>query len=406
MLSLFILGGNSLKAQTSCNAEGGNLSFADGSTTYVTCADDGISDAFTPILTDVVGTSGAWLITNNYGLILGTPPGPTFDFEGAGDGVCFLYHIAFNEGFTGDISTGDNICNLSGADGCYDLSNYIAVIRRTGDDCEMDCDAEGGDLSISGTDGETAITICAGDGQSDAFDVVLADQNGEDSGWIIADLDGTILALPPSPPFDLDGAGPGICLVYHISSNGAVDGLMEGGNTMDLDGCFSLSNFIQVNRNQPSGGTLEGGPFSFTAGDGVADMIPEDGITVSGSQGENFQWIVTDAAGNILGLPPIFSVVDFDEAGAGNCLVWYLRYDGEISGLAAGLNANDLEGCFSLSNPVEVIRMNEGDCQANGGVLFGGPFEFTSGDGVADMIPEGAITVANSQGENFQWIVT
>ncbi|MFS4483805.1 hypothetical protein ACKGJY_12360, partial [Hyunsoonleella sp. 2307UL5-6] len=52
------------------------------------------------------------------------------------------------------------------------------------------------------------------------------------------------------------------------------------------------------------GGVLSGGPFSFTTGDGVADNIPEGAITVANSQGENFAWVVTDAAGYILGLPP------------------------------------------------------------------------------------------------------
>ncbi|GAA4964628.1 hypothetical protein GCM10023315_11840 [Algibacter aquimarinus] len=154
------------------------------------------------------------------------------------------------------------------------------------------------------------------------------------------------------------------------------------------------------------GGVLTGGPFSFTTGDGIADNIPEGAITVANSQGENFAWVVTDAAGYILGLPPTFSAVDFDGAGAGNCLVWYLAWDGEITGAEPGKNANDIEGCFDLSNSILVERNNASGCDANGGDLFGGPFSFTTGDGIADNIPEGAITVANSQGENFAWVVT
>ncbi|MEO0789582.1 MAG: hypothetical protein AAFY36_13005, partial [Bacteroidota bacterium] len=353
---------NILSAQGSCSAEGGDLSFEDGETSYVICADDGESDVFTPVLTNSSGQNMVWLVTNSVGEILAVPPGPSFDFEGAGDGACFLYNLSFQDGFTGDIGVGDNICNLNGDDGCFDLSNYILVVRRIGEDCNIPCEVEGGDLVIAGTD-ETVIEICAGDGVSDAFDVDLSGESGPNSGWVITDLTGLILALPPSPPFDLDGAGPGICLVYHISFEDGLTGLAEGENLMDLDGCFNLSNFIQTNRNQPDGGLLEGGPFEFTSGDGNPDMIPEDGITVSGSEGENFQWIVTDANGIILGLPPTFSVVDFDGAGAGNCLVWYSRFDGEVTGLEPGLNANDIEGCFDLSNPIEVIRTNEGDCQ-------------------------------------------
>ncbi|MEL6356841.1 MAG: hypothetical protein AAFQ37_07905, partial [Bacteroidota bacterium] len=403
-LALFFLGMGQANAQ-SCNADGGELALPGGGTIQVICADDGISDAFTPTLTNQSGDNFAWIITNSFGLILARPDGPPFDLEGAGDGACFIYHFAYNDGFTGDIEVGDNVCNLMPSDGCFDLSNHLTISRRTGDDCAMDCDADGGMISL--TDGTDELMICAGDGISDAFDVNLTGNIvGANTAWVITDLDGMILGLPASPPFDLDGAGPGVCLVWHLAFENGLTGLEVGFNADDLEGCFDFSNRITVVRLQPEAGELTGGPFEFTAGDGIADMIPEGAITVGESQGENFQWIITDDAGNILGLPPTFSVVDFDGASAGTCRVWYLRFDEEVTGLAPGLNIDDLEGCFDISNPIDVIRTVEGDCQANGGELFGGPFEFTAGDGVADMIPEGAITVANSQGENFQWIVT
>ena len=48
--------------------------------------------------------------------------------------------------------------------------------------------------------------------------------------------------------------------------------------------------------------------------------------------------------------------VNFDGAGAGTCLIWYLRYEDGLTGLEPDLNANDLMGCFNLSNAVEVVR--------------------------------------------------
>ena len=136
-------------------------------------------------------------------------------------------------------------------------------------------------------------------------------------------------------------------------------------------------------------------------------MIPPGSITLTNSQGMNTAWIVTDDQGNILGLPPMPSVVDFDIAGPGLCLVWHFAYDGPITGLEVGLNANDITGCTSLSNPIEVQRSNGSGCNANGGTLVGGPFTFNSvGDGVADMIPAGSITLMGNQGMNSQWLVT
>ena len=49
-------------------------------------------------------------------------------------------------------------------------------------------------------------TICAGDGNGDPINVALTGNEGANSGWVITDANGTILGLPPGPPFDLEGA--------------------------------------------------------------------------------------------------------------------------------------------------------------------------------------------------------
>ncbi|MGB6150475.1 MAG: T9SS type A sorting domain-containing protein, partial [Pricia sp.] len=59
------------------------------------------------------------------------------------------------------------------------------------------------------------------------------------------------------------------------------------------------------------------------------------------------------------GLPPSLEAVggvDFDGAGAGTCLIWHLRFEDGLQGAEMGLNANDLVGCYDLSNPIEVVR--------------------------------------------------
>ena len=70
-----------------------------------------------------------------------------------------------------------------------------------------------------------------------------------------------------------------------------------------------------------NGGTLEGGPFTFCI-DGEDDFVSD--ITLTGNNGANSGWIITDEALNILGLPPMPSVVNFDGAGAG-VGGWYSR---------------------------------------------------------------------------------
>jgi len=105
-------------------------------------------------------------------------------------------------------------------------------------------------------------------------------------------------------------------------------------------------------------GIISGGPFSFDV-DEMADNV--SGITLDATNvfGENSTWIITDEQGNILGLPPTLEAVEgvnFDEAGAGTCFIWYARYNGEVTGLAQGMNANNVTGDFDLSNSIEVVR--------------------------------------------------
>jgi len=174
---------------------------------------------------------------------------------------------------------------------------------------------------------------------------------------VITDEAGMILGLPGMPSMvNFEGAGPGTCLVWHLS--------FEDGSALDLEGCFNLSNPISVVRTEvevceADGGHITGGPFEFTVGDGIADMIPQGSIHLSGNQGTNSQWVITDEAGTILGLPGMPSMVDFEGAGPGTCLIWHLSYEDGIMGAEVGLSALDLEGCFSLSNSIQVIRTED-----------------------------------------------
>ena len=354
------------------------------------------------------GDNFQWIVTDDEGYILGLPPMPSaVDFNGAGAGTCEIWYLRY-DGEVAGLVAGSNISDISGD--CFDLSNNAVQVIRTNAD---GCPANGGEL-FGGP-----FTFTVGDGTADmipAGSITVANSQGDNFQWIVTDDEGYILGLPPMPSaVDFDGAGAGTCEIWYLRYDGEVTGLVAGSNISDISGdCFDLSNnAVQVIRTNAdgcpaNGGELFGGPFTFTVGDGTADMIPAGSITVANSQGDNFQWIVTDDEGYILGLPPMPSAVDFDGAGAGTCEIWYLRYDGEVAGLAAGSNISDISGdCFDLSNnAVQVIRTNADGCPANGGELFGGPFTFTVGDGTADMIPAGSITVANSQGDNFQWIVT
>ncbi|MBX2876972.1 MAG: T9SS type A sorting domain-containing protein [Saprospiraceae bacterium] len=376
-----------------CDVSGGHLTTAGGMTEKVICAGDGESDAFDVIVTGQSSPSSAWVITDDMGNILALPPAPPFDLEGAGAGTCLIWYLAFD----GEISGAEVGSNAADLEGCYELSNPITVIRKTGSDCEMDCDVNGGYLTDAWL--RTQRVICAGDGDSDAFNVRLSGQMGSNSAWVITDDAGNILALPPSPPFDLEGAGSGVCLIWHLSYDGEISGAEVGMNAADLEGCYDLSNPYTVYRNGVNGGTISTNDNThICAGDGQADYID---VYVEGSEGPNAAWVITDQAGKILGLPaaPPFN---FEGAGEGVCLIWYLRYEGPIDGLAMGKNANDFRGCYDLSNPITVYRDG-----VDGGQLTtaGGMTEKTicAGDGVSDAFD---VNLTGATGANSAWVIT
>ena len=244
---------------------------------------------------------------------------------------------------------------LSGIDSpvnAWDLENIIVTANAVDN-------VDGGDLTFG--DGETTKDICVGDGNADIMNVSLSGTAGSTNKYLITEADGRIIAYDVAFPFDFEGAGSGICLIWNISYYGSITGTDVGANAADITGCFDLSNAITLIRNEVGGGTLTGGPFEFCAGDGIADNIDDGAITLTDNVGANGAWVVTDDQGNILGLPNSYEDVDFDGAGVGTCLVWYLSFEDGLIGASVGNNASDLEGCFDLSNPIEVIRNERPD---------------------------------------------
>ena len=220
---------------------------------------------------------------------------------------------------------------------------------------------EGGTLSTT-----DPTTICAGDGIGDPIDVTLDGAVGDNMAWIITDAaTGNILALPPAPPFDLDGAGPGVCDIYNVSYFGPFSGADVGGNIADLEGCFDLSNPIVVDRQTPEPSvisTMDDVSFLCVA-DGLDDFIDVE-ITESGL-GEGHQFIITDDLGNILALPPA-PPFNFEGTGPGVCMIYCADFFGEL-GAAVGENVSEISGCHVLSNAISV---NRSDATSIGNFVF------------------------------------
>ena len=252
-------------------------------------------------------------------------------------------------------------------------------------------------------------TFCV-DGVADMVSGITVDNTstmGTNSTWVITDDQGNILGLPPSlealEGVNFDDAGAGICLIWYLRYEDGLVGAEVGMNANNLQGTFDLSNSLQVTRNKTNAGVLSGGPFEFIV-DGNPDMVSGISVDDTDASGTNNTWVITDEEGNILGLPPTLADVEgvnFDGAGAGVCLIWNLRYEDGLVGAEVGMNANNLEGCFSLSNAITVNRIQG----ANAGEIAGGPFTFCV-DGTPDMVSGITIDNTNVSGENSTWVVT
>ena len=348
---------------------------------------DGLRDT---IATDEItaiggmGSQSAWVVTDTNGVILGLPPHfSDVNFDDAGTGVCYIWLLSFEGDLQGDTVGG----NANDIIGCHALSNPITVNRSTPQAATL----SGGPFSF-----------CV-DGLRDtiATDEITANGGmGSQSAWVVTDTNGVILGLPQHfSDVNLDDAGAGVCYIWLLSFEGDLQGDTVGGNANDIIGCHALSNPITVNRSTPEAATLSGGPFSFCV-DGIRDTIATDEITANGGMGSQSAWVVTDTNGVILGLPPHFSDVNFDDAGAGVCYIWLLSFEGDLQGDTVGGNANDIIGCHALSNPITVNRSTP-----EAATLSGGPFSFCV-DGLRDTIATDEITATGAMGSQSAWVVT
>jgi len=105
----------------------------------------------------------------------------------------------------------------------------------------------GGSIALRSSAIDTTITI---DGMPDPIVVV---RDGLDTGavttFVITDTSGLILAIPMDDgPFDLEGAGEGVCEIWYLAYEMGLTGLAVGNNVSGIVGTFAVSNQITVTR--------------------------------------------------------------------------------------------------------------------------------------------------------------
>jgi nitrogen fixation protein len=326
-------------------ANGGSILTTDGEDSIQTCPGDGNDDLIDFAITGTSGGSNRIIITNDQNIIIGLPEGTTVNFEGAGEGVCRAWNLAFTGDFTAEI--GQNILEAQLASGCQDLSDAFVEVRR--------------EVPVGGTvltvDGQSEVQTCPGDGVADIVEVVSTGTSGGTVVYLITDGDGNLLGASTEPSFDLEGAGVGACRIYVLTYQGNLtltDGVNVPTATDLADDCFSVSStFVTAIRLAPDGGTVatDDGATELTVcpGDGIADNV--NFVSDGADPTANFTYVVTDANNNVLAIPPA-NTVNFDGAPVGSCRLWGLSYVGNLTieegdDLLATMLA---DGCFDLSD--------------------------------------------------------
>jgi len=319
-------------------AAGGTIASSLGSD-FEICIAGVISDPIDVSLSGADGEFSRWIITDDNGVIIGLPGNPPFQLDPTAGDVCNIWHLGFESSFQG-LFLGQDVATFTG---CFELSNNIRVTKRS---------SSAGRINANG--GFTFIDVC-GSGGSQVVNVGLFNNFGNNQTFVISDPNGMILSVGGGPDIDFSSFALGEYRINHVAYfSGA--GPAVGGNINTLTGdCLDISNTMTINKYDPTGGTIStaGGSIS-VCGDGQNDMVD---VSISGNRGGFNRWIVTDANGNIIGLPgnPPFNFEGYPE---GTCLLYHISYENGIGGINVGTNVNTLTGCFSLSNSIEVTKQS------------------------------------------------
>jgi len=206
------------------------------------CVDDGIDEPINVTINNAgTAPNGAWVITDATGTIVALPAAPPFVLDGAGVGTCSIWWVNYDDPAFAP-AVGDDAAAIVAASTCAVLSNPITIEREN---CTTPCNIA---ASVVSTTDPTRICI---DGVADPINVTIDTDGGGTGAWVITDATGIILALPAGPPFDLDGAGAGQCLIWYVNYDDANFAPTVGDDAAAIvaaSTCAFLSNAITVDR--------------------------------------------------------------------------------------------------------------------------------------------------------------
>lgn len=347
------------------------------------CVGDGIADELTFILQGGSGVNNQLIITDTNGNILVILQEASKDFDNSATDTCLVWNLSFDM-ISGLVAS----VNIYAVQGCYGLSNPVVISKQSTSPGIINSD-QGDDISI-----------CSNDATPDIVNFTVQGVSGEAFVWLVTDESGIIIELSNDPEIDFEGSPDGTCLVWHLSYLLGLEGLEPGNSATELEGCYSLSNFIRVSKQSVSAGTIStelGEDIVLCVQDGMSDIV---NIETTGSTGSTNQLLITDTLANLIALP-VNNSIDFDDFNTGVCLIWNLAYSDFVSGLSIGNNVSQIQGCYALSNAIQVEKIS-----AEGGNItttVGDSLFICANDGESDLFD---IDLEGASAKNSLWLFT
>ncbi len=282
----------------------------------------------------------SWFTTDMGGIISEVIHSLPLDFSSASTGECLVYHINYHKGIE-NLEPGKNISELKG---CFDLSNSITVHKNA---------VFGGKLSFPY--GGTTLLYCTFGNGPHIPEIIIEGQYGDENRWIYTDNKGVMVNIRHDNNIDIRQIPFQENHIYHLSYSGAIHGLSTGQNISNLQGCFSLSNKLVINKNNlstsPGQISTSASPFLCKGNDKIDNIA----FQLSGGQGDLNSWIITDEQGTIVRVQTQ-NFINFETLQGSYFTVQNIYYYSNIIGLEVGKQIEHLQGCFSISNVLEFNR--------------------------------------------------
>jgi len=110
-------------------------------------------------------------------------------------------------------------------------------------------------------------------------------------------------------------------------------------------------------RPQPNGGTIStSSATTFCVTDGAIDVVT---VSITGQTGEFSRFALVSIPGNVVVSSQPSNVFNLSNIAPGNYRIFHLSFQAGVS-LAGVISGSDLEGCFSVSNPISITAQSCG----------------------------------------------